>query len=240
MALAGRARPLDFWPAFIDLLAVTLMVFLLVTFVQDLLSVRELELFLIRYQQSQFEAVFEQELAAELEAGTVSVRPEGRALVVTFSNHVLFESGDYRLLEVGELLLLRCRDVLVGTRGTGYELVQVEGHTDDRPLRRAAYPANNWQLSAARAISVVELLAEDSEIDGTKLSANGYADFRPVADNEDEAGRALNRRIEMRIFFGIQSVDSSSPGEAPASVDPEEPVEGSTSSDEPSATEASP
>lgn len=211
MKWTSKSRPLDFWPAFIDLLAVTLMVFLLVTYVQDLLSVRELELIFIRYQQSQFEAVFERELASELAAGTISLRPEGRALVVTFSNHVLFESGDYQLLEAGERLLLRCRDVLLQTRGTGYELVQVEGHTDDRPLNRARYPANNWQLSAARAIRVVELLAADEDFEAAKLSANGYAEYRPVADNGDESGRALNRRIEMRIFFGGQPADGAPP-----------------------------
>jgi chemotaxis protein MotB len=77
----------------------------------------------------------------------------------------------------------------------------VEGHTDNVPLDRSAYPSNNWELSTARALSVVEFLSKAEPSFAAVLSANGYSSNRPVADNVTQAGRDRNRRIEIRLFF---------------------------------------
>ena len=189
------------WPALLDLFAATLMVFILVTFLQKLLSLEELETLWIRQQQEQFVDLTREYLSEEIARGDLGVTRDQNALVLTFSDQLLFESGDYRLKPEGVTLLERCRLLLANRGEERYEWVQVEGHTDPLPLRRTEYPSNNWQLSAARAISVIELLSADSAIDPARLSASGYASFRPVADNDSQTGRALNRRIEMRIFF---------------------------------------
>jgi chemotaxis protein MotB len=73
----------------------------------------------------------------------------------------------------------------------------VEGFTDDRPIANALYPSN-WELSSARAASVVKMLSRDG-VDPKRLAAVGYAEFQPAAPNDTEAGRAANRRVSLMI-----------------------------------------
>ncbi|MCL2590814.1 MAG: flagellar motor protein MotD [Betaproteobacteria bacterium] len=75
--------------------------------------------------------------------------------------------------------------------------IMVEGHTDSNPINTLRFPSN-WELSSARASSVVRLFIE-SGVSPTRLTAAGYADQRPVADNDTEAGRARNRRVEIML-----------------------------------------
>jgi len=75
--------------------------------------------------------------------------------------------------------------------------VQIEGHTDDRPISNLRYPSN-WELSTARASAIVKLLM-DSGVNPRRLSAVGYGEHQPAATNETEAGRALNRRVTLMI-----------------------------------------
>ena len=191
---------LNYWPALLDLVTATLMVFLMITFLQTLLSVDELKGLIIRSRQEDFMELFRKEFSRELGEREMFIHRDLNFLQVTFSDRVLFESGDYRLQPAGQSLLERCAGVFIRARDTHYEQIQVEGHTDNRNLRRTSYPSNNWQLSAARAISVVEFLAGRGDLE-PKLSANGYASFRPVARNTSDASRARNRRIEIRVFF---------------------------------------
>ena len=75
--------------------------------------------------------------------------------------------------------------------------VQVEGHTDKRPIKTAKYPSN-WELSTARANSVLKLLLELG-FSPNKLSAAGYGEFYPISDGENEQDYQQNRRIELRL-----------------------------------------
>jgi chemotaxis protein MotB len=77
--------------------------------------------------------------------------------------------------------------------------VEVQGHTDNVPITGALakrFPTN-WELSAARATNVVRFLQEQAKLDPTRLSASGYAEFRPKGPNDTAAGRRQNRRIEI-------------------------------------------
>ena len=76
--------------------------------------------------------------------------------------------------------------------------VQIEGHTDDRPVGKGAKYDTNWELSAARAFAVLRFL-EISGISQQRLSAIGYGEFRPVQTNDTPEGRTANRRIEINI-----------------------------------------
>lgn len=202
MDVAYSPRRLNYWPAMLDLVTATLMVFLMVTFLQTLLSAEELEALIVRGRQEQFLELFHAEFEKEIGQGVVAVDRELNFLQITFSDKVLFASADYRLQKGGRELLDRCADLFSRAGMTGYQLIQVEGHTDNLPVRtRDTYPSNNWQLSAARAISVVEFLAGRKGLPSEVFSANGYASNRPVASNLTEQGRARNRRIEIRIFF---------------------------------------
>ena len=80
--------------------------------------------------------------------------------------------------------------------------IRVEGHTDDWPIRGGKY-TSNWELSSARALEVVKYLSEVSGISESKFSALGYGEYRPLATNETEEGRSLNRRVEIFIDADI-------------------------------------
>ena len=80
--------------------------------------------------------------------------------------------------------------------------IQVEGHTDSRPLRwdyREKFPTN-WELSAARAAIIVRYLIDNVGIDATRLSAVGYGLYQPVASNDSPEGQQANRRVEFALL----------------------------------------
>ena len=72
----------------------------------------------------------------------------------------------------------------------------MEGHTDNKPIKTAKYP-DNWALSVGRSTEIVRILTEDYGIAPTRVFASGHGEFNPVASNDDEAGRARNRRTEI-------------------------------------------
>lgn len=122
----------------------------------------------------------------------VNQRPEG--LAISISGAVAFGSGSAELTPQGAKVLTKVMEVI----GPLANDLRVEGHTDDLPTGSARY-ATNWDLSSARAISIVRFL-EKAGIPAYRLSAAGYADQRPVALNNSAAGRTLNRRAEIVIL----------------------------------------
>jgi chemotaxis protein MotB len=107
------------------------------------------------------------------------------------SSELLFGSGRAELEDAG----LDVIDHLVPTLAPNPYRIVVEGHTDNLPILTERFPSN-LELSASRASSVVRYL-QLAGIEATRLSATGYADTRPIADNGDERGRASNRRVEL-------------------------------------------
>ena len=193
----------SFWPGLIDLVTSALMVFLLLTFIQTVLNMDEIEALVTRNQQARFLRSFDEAFREELDDGVIAEERHLNYLQITFSDRILFDSGEYRLKPAGRQMLARCGRVLKEAEVSGYEQIQVEGHTDSWPVRHEEYPSDNWELSAARAISVVQFLVDEAGLDPKLFSANGYADERAVASNETEEGRARNRRIELRVFFVV-------------------------------------
>lgn len=122
----------------------------------------------------------------------VNVTPRGVA--VSAKGKVLFPSGSAELLSTSSRLLQQLKDIIMETPYN----IAVEGHTDNVPISGALqkiYPSN-WELSSARASSVVRYLIQ-SGINSDRLRAEGYADIDPVASNDTEEGRARNRRISI-------------------------------------------
>lgn len=107
------------------------------------------------------------------------------------SSEILFASGRAELEDAG----LDVIDRLVPTLAASRYRIIVEGHTDNLPIQTERFPSN-WELSASRASSVVRYL-QLAGIEATRLSATGYADTRPIADNGEDRGRASNRRVEL-------------------------------------------
>ena len=107
------------------------------------------------------------------------------------SSEILFGSGRAELEDAG----LEVIDRLVPTLAASKHRIIVEGHTDNVPIQTERFPSN-WELSANRASSVVRYL-QLAGVEAQRLSATGYADTRPIADNSDDRGRASNRRVEL-------------------------------------------
>ncbi|MCU7906133.1 MAG: flagellar motor protein MotD [Candidatus Thiodiazotropha sp. (ex Epidulcina cf. delphinae)] len=115
-------------------------------------------------------------------------------VVVNMKDKMLFASASAHLSKTAVEALRNISRVLEIVPNQ----VQVEGNTDNRPINTEEFPSN-WELSAARAASVVHLMTRMG-IDPNRLSAVGYAEHRPVADNKSEAGRAKNRRVSLVIL----------------------------------------
>lgn len=138
-------------------------------------------------------------LAAEIAKGQARVRQERHLLTITLADGLLFESGQVEITPAGTKVLQRIGEIL---KGAGGGRVLVEGHTDNVPIGnrlRRRYPTN-WELSMARATSVLRRLAEHSGLDHARLGAAGYADTRPIASNDTEEGRTANRRITIILY----------------------------------------
>jgi chemotaxis protein MotB len=124
----------------------------------------------------------------------VSVRGEMRGVVVTFPDAVLFPSGSAEIKRDATEML----NNLAGTLNAVPGRITIEGHTDNVPLSPGARYASNWELSTARAASILHFLVLDG-LDPNRFSIAGYAEYRPVANNATEDGRARNRRVELVI-----------------------------------------
>ena len=122
----------------------------------------------------------------------MSVTPEG--FVVSLKDVGFFNSGQAVLLPGAAGKIRRIATVLAQH---GLDL-RVEGHSDDRPIHTPQF-RSNWELSTARAMTVLMLLVDDSGIDLRRISVAGYGQFRPVADNETPAGRQQNRRVDLVV-----------------------------------------
>lgn len=121
----------------------------------------------------------------------VEVEALQSGVAIRISDKILFPSGQAEMLPGGDAILPPILSAVVETDPD----IVVEGHTDDLPISTARFPSN-WELSAARAISVVKLLIDNGVAPG-KLRAAAYADTRPVASNDTPEGRGKNRRVEI-------------------------------------------
>lgn len=126
----------------------------------------------------------------------VNARAEKKGIRVSLKENMLYEKGSSTLQDSATRTLHELAGIL---RGTG-AMIRVEGHTDNREIHTEKFPSN-WELSAARAVSVVKYLSDREGVSVSKMSAAGYADSRPMGDNETEAGRALNRRTEIILVW---------------------------------------
>ena len=108
---------------------------------------------------------------------------------------IVFKSGSAELLPEAKEWLHIIAELL----RQEFDNIIVEGHTDNTPVGKYSRYKDNWELSVARANSVIEYLAEAEQINPERMSACGYAEYRPIASNATPEGRALNRRIEINM-----------------------------------------
>jgi chemotaxis protein MotB len=127
----------------------------------------------------------------------VAIDQQERGLVVSMKEGGFFESGSADLKESAYTVLAELAQKIKEYRNP----VRIEGHTDNVPMSSRTYPSN-WELSSARATSVVRVLTDRFKVASGKISATGFGDSRPKTSNDTPAGRARNRRVDIVILSG--------------------------------------
>lgn len=136
-----------------------------------------------------------EQMKGEISKGEVTISELKGKLTVNLVESVLFDSGKAEVKPNGLVVLQKVIDIL---KGITDKVVRIEGHTDNVQIGGALarrYPTN-WELSAARAINVTKYLQQQG-LEPARLSAVAYGEFKPVAANDTDEGRAKNRRIEI-------------------------------------------
>ena len=120
-----------------------------------------------------------------------------------FSSEVLFQPGSATLSPAGETEIAKVGAILQRVAGeipdTINWVIRVDGHTDNIPLSGGGAFANNWELSQARALSVVLFMIDSEGIAPDRLAANGFGEYQPVNTADSDVARAQNRRIEIKL-----------------------------------------
>ncbi|KAA1174181.1 OmpA family protein [Marinobacter salinexigens] len=154
------------------------------------------------------------ELESEVASDALSVNYDPRQVVIRFSEESTFRSGEAAIKPEMIPIIDRVVDVLSACTGD----VVVSGFTDDLPISSGRY-RSNWDLSAARAVSVVHELVMNRKIVADRVMAAGRAETNPLAPNDSAANRARNRRVEISIR-NPECDDSISTGDLPIEINP--------------------
>jgi chemotaxis protein MotB len=117
-------------------------------------------------------------------------------VMISLSGGVLFQSGSADIQPGAKQILSRVASIL---KNYSDKRIKIEGHTDNVPISNSQFSSNLW-LSTARASRVFEYLTQDRGLDATHLEASGRGDADPIASNNTTAGRAKNRRVEIKIY----------------------------------------
>ncbi len=140
-----------------------------------------------------------------IDAGKLKVKIKNGKMMLELPSAILFSSGSAKLSKAGQDTLSEVASVLATI---GEREFQVAGHTDNVPIKGGKFK-NNWELSTARAVSVVSFMQEQG-VPATALSAAGYSEFQPETDNADEEAKAQNRRIEIVLMPNLSELPNMS------------------------------
>lgn len=120
---------------------------------------------------------------------------DGRGLVLRLNNSILFDEGSAIIKNEA----IKTIDEIIDTISKIDNNVLVEGHTDSTPISNDKFPSN-WELSTARATNIIAYMLKSKKVQPKRLSAVGYGEYMPVADNTSTGGRLLNRRVDIIIL----------------------------------------
>lgn len=143
----------------------------------------------------------EKALGGLIERELISINRTDLWIEVAIKSDILFASGSALPNEQALRVLNPLADALLGAGNS----VRIEGHTDDRPIATAQFPSN-WELSGARAASVLRIFASRG-LGAERLSLLGYGEMRPIADNATPEGRQANRRVVVVILADVPEPD---------------------------------
>ncbi len=150
------------------------------------------------------------ELEHEIKDGKVQVHLEPRGLVISLREAAFFQSGDDGVTASAYGTL----ETISGLLGKLPNQVRLEGHTDSIPIHNSRF-RSNWELSAARAIAMLDVLTGKYNLARARFAIAGYADTAPADSNDTEEGRAHNRRVDV-VILNQQAIVSREPAAAQA------------------------
>ena len=156
-----------------------------------------------------------------VDAGQLSVKISDGRMLVVLSTDVLFPSGSARLSKAGATAIQEVAATLATIEGRSF---QIEGHTDNVPIKTAVF-GSNWDLASARALTVVNTML-GAGMPPERISAASFGATKPVADNSAAEGRMANRRIEIVVvpdlssLPGFDELSRMSKGESAAKATP--------------------
>ncbi|MCG3205316.1 MAG: hypothetical protein KCHDKBKB_02035 [Elusimicrobia bacterium] len=140
-----------------------------------------------------------EELKDDIAKGSVGVKETEKGLTITMGNQILFSSGKATLQPHGKKVLTQISNII---KKAEERMIQVEGHTDNQRIvgsLKNQFPSN-WELSSARAASVIRFLQLEGGIDPDRLILTAFSEYRPLADNSTAQGRQQNRRVEITLL----------------------------------------
>lgn len=127
---------------------------------------------------------------------TIGIDVDSEGIYLEVKDSILFDSGSAEIVATGQKTLNTLAEMINQVEN---EII-VEGYTDDVPMVSGKYESN-WELSTARALSVVRYLSESQNVQPTRLSARGYGEHRPIVPNDSDANRAKNRRVNIVVLY---------------------------------------
>ena len=143
-------------------------------------------------------------LRSQIDSGRIELTELRGKMTVKMKDKILFSSGSSSIGREGKEALASVAEVLSGVEG---KVIRVEGHTDNVPTGKLR---SNWDLSTARALSVVRFLQE-AGVDPKRLAAAGYGEYQAIAPNDTPEGRSLNRRIEIVLASAEAPPETAAP-----------------------------
>jgi chemotaxis protein MotB len=145
-------------------------------------------------------------LKTQVNSGAIRLRLSSRGLVITLEEKAFFPSGDDTIYSQAYPSVERLAKVIAALPNS----VRLEGHTDSVPIHTDRFK-NNWELSTARSIAVLQLFETRFGLDSSRFAVAGYAQNLPTAPNDTEEGRARNRRVEI-VILGRQNSPTTEAG----------------------------
>jgi chemotaxis protein MotB len=157
--------------------------------------------------------VLSKDLSDEIKSGTIKLTLGSRGLVITLNQTTFFPSGEDTIAPETYGSLAKIGSALRALPNP----VRMEGHTDAIPIHTSRFH-NNWELSSARAIAMLQIFADRYAVESTRMSIAGYADTQSVDSNDSASGRGRNRRVDVVILS--QRAQTLEPAPNPVKVKP--------------------